>query len=126
MVSYIRVSLGVILNIALIIALLGFFGVETTSFAALIAAVGIAIGAAWSGLLSNFAAGILLIILRPFRVGGFITAAGVTGTVQAVHLFGTTINTPDNVSTTVGNGKIFSETLQNFSTNAYRRVDLTA
>ena len=125
-VNYIRVSLGVVLNIALIIALLGFFGVETTSFAALIAAVGIAIGAAWSGLLSNFAAGIFLIILRPFRVGDFISAAGVTGTVQAVHLFGTTINTPDNVSTTVGNAKIFSETLQNFSTNAYRRVDLTA
>ncbi len=125
-IGYLRASLGVILNIALIVALLGFFGVETTTFAALLAAAGIAIGAAWSGLLSNFAAGIFLMILRPFKVGEFVSVAGVTGTVKAIGLFGTMIDTQDNVQTTVGNSKIFSDTIQNFSANAYRRVELTA
>jgi small conductance mechanosensitive channel len=86
----------------------------------------VAIGVAWGGLLANFAAGAFLVFLRPFRVGDFVTAGGVTGTVEAVGLFGTTINTPDNVLTIVGNNKIFSDTIQNFSANPYRRVDLTA
>ena len=123
---YLQTGLSVVLNIALIVALLGFFGVETTTFAALIAAGGVAIGVAWGGLLSNFAAGAFLVFLRPFKVGDFVTAAGVTGTVEAIGLFGTTINTPDNVCTIVGNNKIFGETIQNFSANPYRRVDLTA
>jgi len=66
------------------------------------------------------------VFLRPFKVGDFVTAGGVTGTVDGIGLFGTTINTPDNVLTTVGNNKIFSDTIQNFSVNPYRRVDLTA
>jgi small conductance mechanosensitive channel len=123
---YLQTGLSVILNIALLVALLGFFGVETTTFAALLAAGGVAIGVAWGGLLSNFAAGAFLVFLRPFKVGDFITAGGVTGTVDAVGLFGTTINTPDNVQTIVGNNAIFSGTIQNFSANPYRRVDLTA
>jgi small conductance mechanosensitive channel len=125
-VEFIRSSISGLLSIALIIALLGFFGVETTTFAALLAAAGIAIGAAWSGLLSNFAAGIFLVILRPFKLGDFVTAGGVTGTVRAIGLFGATIDTPDNIETIVGNAKIFSDTIQNFSTNAYRRVELVA
>ena len=64
--------------------------------------------------------------LRPFKVGDIVTAGGVTGTVDSIGLFGTTINTPDNVLTIVGNNKIFSDTIQNFSANPYRRVDLTA
>jgi small conductance mechanosensitive channel len=114
------------LNIALVIAILGFFGVETTTFAALLAAGGVAIGVAWGGLLSNFAAGAFLVFLRPFKTGDVVTAAGVTGTVEAIGLFGTTINTPDNVLTIVGNSKVFSDTIQNYSANPYRRVDLTA
>lgn len=125
-ISYIRTSIGALLKLALVIALLGYFGVETTTFAALLAAVGIAIGAAWSGLLSNFAAGLFLIILRPFKVGDFVSAAGVTGTIREIGLFGTVIDSPDNVLTTVGNTKIFSDTIQNFSANPYRRVELTA
>jgi small conductance mechanosensitive channel len=116
----------VVLNIMLILAILSLFGVETTTFAALIAAAGVAIGMAWSGLLSNFAAGVFLITLRPFRVGDFVTAGGVTGTVVEVGLFVTTLDTPDNVRTMVGNSKIFADTVQNFSTNPYRRVDLVA
>jgi len=123
---YFQTGLTVILNIALIVAILGFFGVETTTFAALIAAGGVAIGVAWGGLLANFAAGAFLVFLRPFKVGDFVTAAGVTGTVDAIGLFGTTINTPDNVHTIVGNNKVFSDTISNYSANAYRRVDLTA
>ena len=123
---YLQTGLSVILNIALIVALLGFFGVETTTFAALLAAGGVAIGVAWGGLLSNFAAGAFLVFLRPFKVGDFVTIGGVTGTVDAIGLFGTTLNTPDNVLTIVGNNKVFSDTIQNFSANPYRRVDLTA
>ena len=104
---YFQTGLRVLLNVALVVAILGFFGVETTTFAALLAAGGVAIGLAWSGLLANFAAGAFLVFLRPFKVGDFVTAGGVTGTVEAIGLFGTTINTPDNVQTIVGNNKIF-------------------
>jgi len=123
---YLQRGISLILNVALVVAILGYFGVETTSFAALLAAGGVAIGVAWGGLLANFAAGAFLVFLRPFKVGDFVTAAGVTGTVEAIGLFGTTINTPDNVLTILGNNKIFSDTIQNFSANPYRRVDLTA
>jgi small conductance mechanosensitive channel len=76
--------------------------------------------------LSNFAAGVFLVILRPFKVGDFVTIGGVTGSVRDIGLFGTTVNTPENVLTIVGNAKVFSETIQNYSANAYRRVDLAA
>lgn len=111
-------------NIALVIAILGYFGLETTTFAAMLAAAGIAIGMAWSGLLSNFAAGAFLVVLRPFKVGDFVQAGGVTGTVTEIGLFATVITTPDNVVAILGNGKIFGDTIQNFSANRHRRVDL--
>jgi small conductance mechanosensitive channel len=122
---YMQTALRIVLNVVLIVAILGFFGVETTTFAALLAAGGVAIGVAWGGLLSNFAAGAFLVFLRPFKVGDFISAGGVIGTVESIGLFGTVINTPDNVHTIVGNTKIFGDTIQNFSVNPYRRVDLT-
>jgi len=123
---YLHSATAALLNIVLVVAILGFFGVETTSFAALLAAAGVAIGMAWSGMLANFAGGVFLVILQPFKVGDFVTAAGVTGTVEEIGLFATIINTPDNVRTMVGNGKIFGDTIQNFSANPYRRVELTA
>jgi small conductance mechanosensitive channel len=123
---YMQTGLGILLNIALVVAILGYFGVETTTFAALLAAGGVAIGVAWGGLLANFAAGAFLMFLRPFKVGDIVTAGGVTGSVEAVGLFSTVINTPDNVVTIIGNNKIFSDNIQNFSANPYRRVDLTA
>lgn len=125
-IRYLGSFVTVALNIALVIAILGYFGVETTSFAALIAAIGIAIGSAWAGLLSNFAAGAFILILRPFKVGDYIEGGGVEGTVIEIGLFGSTINTPDNVRTTVGNAKIMGGTIKNFSINEYRRVDLAA
>ncbi len=122
LVSLISVSL----NIILVVAILGYFGVETTTFAALVAGAGIAIGAAWSGLLSNFAAGIFLLVLRPYKVGDYVTAGGVEGSVLEIGLFGTSINTPDNVKTTVGNSKIMGGDIKNYTANPYRRVDLVA
>lgn len=123
---YVGTVISVTLNIVLVVAILGYFGVETTTFAALIASAGVAVGLAWSGLLSNFAAGAFMIVLRPFKVGDFVTAGGVTGTVKEIGLFVTAINTLDNIFTIVGNAKIFSEIIQNFTANPYRRVDLRA
>lgn len=125
-IRYIQNATAALLNIILVIAILGFFGVQTTSLAALIAAAGVAIGMAWSGLLSNFAAGVFLVILQPMKVGDFVTAGGVTGTVHEIGLFASSIDTLDNIRNIVGNAKIFGDVIQNFSTNAYRRVDLTA
>jgi small conductance mechanosensitive channel len=118
--------LGVALNITLVVAILGYFGVQTTTFAALIAATALAVGTAWAGLLANFAAGAFLLVLRPFKVGDFISAGGITGTVHEIGLFVTSFDTPDNVRTFVGNNKIFSDTIQNYTANSYRRVELTA
>ena len=113
--NYLRSILNVVLNIVLVLAILDIFGVKTTSFAALLAGAGLAIGTAWGGLLTHFAAGVFMQVLRPFKVGDFVQAGGVTGTVHEVGLFGTTIITPDNVLTIVGNNKVFSESIQNFS-----------
>jgi small conductance mechanosensitive channel len=111
---YVGSIITVTLNVLLVIGILGYFGIQTTTFAALIAAAGVAIGMAWSGLLSNFAA------------GDFVTAGGVTGTIKEIGLFATTINTPDNVVSIVGNGKIFADTIQNYTSNPFRRVELKA
>ncbi|MBL0143327.1 MAG: mechanosensitive ion channel family protein [Betaproteobacteria bacterium] len=125
-IRYIGNTIAVALNVLLVIGILGYFGVETTSFAALIAALGIAIGAAWSGLLANFAAGAFILVLRPFKVGDYVLAGDVEGTVRAVGLFTTAIDTPDNVQTFVGNAKVMGGTINNFSNNPHRRVELTA
>jgi small conductance mechanosensitive channel len=122
LVSFITVAL----NIILVVAILGYFGVETTSFAALVAGAGVAIGAAWSGMLGNFAAGIFLLILRPYKAGEYVTVGGVEGTVVEIGLFGTSIDTPDNVRTIVGNGKVMGGDIKNFTANPHRRVELVA
>jgi len=121
---YLGSVITVTLNVLLVVGILGYFGIQTTTFAALIAAAGVAIGMAWSGLLSNFAAGAFLVVLRPMKVGDFVTVAGITGTVVELGLFTTTLNTPDNVHTIIGNNKIFSDNIQNFTANPFRRVDL--
>ena len=125
-IRYIGSIITVALNIILVVAILGYFGVETTSFAALVAGLGIAVGAAWGGLLSNFAAGAFILVLRPFKVGDYVLAGDVEGTVRTLGLFNTTIDTPDNVQTMVGNAKIMGGTIKNFSHNPYRRVELLA
>lgn len=124
--KYLGSIVAISLNIALVLGILGYFGIQTTSFAAMLAGAGVAIGAAWSGLLGNFAAGAFMLVLRPFKVGDFVSIAGITGTVRELGLFGTTIVTPDNVLTIVGNGKIFGDTIQNFSSLPVRRVERVA
>ena len=126
LIRYSVSTLTVLLNVGLIIAILGFFGFETTTFAALLAGAGLAVGAAWGGLLANFAAGVFLVILHPFKVGDLISAGGVTGTVTEIGMFVTTMRTGENVVNYVGNNKIFSDNIQNFTQNPYRRVDLKA
>ena len=118
--------IAVALNVILVVAILGYFGVETTSFAALVAGAGVAIGAAWSGLLGNFASGIFLLVLRPYQAGDYVMIGGVEGSVVELGLFGTTITTPDNVRTVVGNTKVIGNDIKNYSANPYRRVELVA
>ena len=124
--NYLVSILGVILNIVLVLAILDMFGVRTTSFAALLAGAGLAIGTAWGGLLTHFAAGVFLQVMRPYRVGDFVCVGGVTGTVRELGLFGTTLITPDNTVTLVGNNKVLGDNIQNFSTLGFRRVDTVA
>ena len=123
-IGYAVNTITVALNIVLAIVLLSVFGIETTSFAAFIAAAGFAIGAAWGGLLGNLAAGAFLIVLRPFKTGDMISAGGVTGKVVEIGLFVTTYLTPDNVITFVGNSKILSSIVKNYSASDSRRVDM--
>ena len=124
--TYVTSALSILLRVVLIAGVLGMFGVESTSFAALLAAAGVAIGMAWAGLLANFAAGVFLVLLRPFKVGDIITAAGVNGQVIEIGLFATTLDTRDNVRIFVGNNKLFSDNIINHSHNPYVRIELRA
>ncbi len=108
-----------------IVAALGQLGIQTTSFIAILGAAGLAIGLALQGSLANFAAGFLMIIFRPFKVGDYIEGGGVSGTVQAIHIFTTTLTTPDNKTIIVPNANIGNNNITNYSTQATRRVDLT-
>jgi small conductance mechanosensitive channel len=124
--TYLRSILSVLLNLVLILAILDIFGAKTTSFAALLAGAGLAIGTAWGGLLTHFTAGVFMQVLRSFKVGDFVQAGGVTSTVTEIGLFGTTITSPDNVHTLIGNNNVFNSQIQNYSTLPHRRVDCVA
>jgi small conductance mechanosensitive channel len=124
--KYLHSVVSVLLNILLVLAVLSVFGIETTTFAGLLAAAGVAIGVAWSGLLANLAAGVFMIVLRPFKTGDYVVAGGIEGTVHSIGLFVTIIDTPDNCRTFIGNGKVFAETIRNYSENKFRRVELVA
>lgn len=107
-----------------IIAALQQFGVQATSLVAVFGAAGLAIGLALQGTLSNVAAGVMLLMFRPFKIGDFISAGGQTGTVKEIGLFTTEMATGDNVKIIVPNGQIWGSAIQNFSANPTRRVDL--
>jgi len=109
---------------AVLIAVLNLFGIQTTSLIAVLGAAGLAIGLAMQGTLSNFAAGVMLLLFRPFGVGDFVDVAGSAGSVEAIGLFTTTLNTPDNVQIIVPNSTIFGETIKNYSANDTRRNDM--
>jgi len=107
-----------------VIAALAKFGVQTASFVAILGAAGLAIGFALQGSLSNFAAGVLILVLRPYRVGDFIEAAGVAGTVKEIQLFTTVLSTPDNIKIMIPNSKLYGDIIKNISAYDTRRIDL--
>jgi small conductance mechanosensitive channel len=109
----------------IVLAALGQLGIQTTSFIAVLGAAGLAIGLALQGSLSNFAAGFLLIIFRPFNVGDYIEAAGVAGVVEAIHIFTTQLKTVDNKTVIVPNAKMTADNIVNWTVKGTRRVDMT-
>lgn len=118
-----KLARWLILVVALITCL-GAFGVETTSFAALLGAAGLAIGLAFQGTLSNFAAGIMLLIFRPFRVGDVIDVGGKLGAVDAIDIFFTTLDTPDNRRVILPNSQVFGQPIINATFHDTRRADV--
>lgn len=112
-----------LLKVALVISLLGMIGVKTTSFVAILGTVGLAVGFALRDSLSNFAGGVLVLIFRPVRVGDFIEAAGVSGTVKEIQIFSSILTTTDNKTIIIPNGVIANGTVTNYSTQTTRRVD---
>ncbi len=113
-----------VIVIGAVLACLGVFGVETTSFAAIIGAAGLAVGLAFQGTLSNFAAGVMLLVFRPFNVGDYIIAGGKEGTVAEIGLFVTALDTLDNRRIYVGNGAIGGGPIENYTAHELRRVDI--
>jgi small conductance mechanosensitive channel len=107
------------------VAALGMVGIQTASLLAVFGAAGLAVGLALQGTPSNFAAGVMLLLFRPFRVGDYIEAAGTAGTVASVGLFVTTLNTPDNVQILVPNSGVWGDTIKNYAANDTRRNDIT-
>ncbi len=113
------------LKVILVIVILGQLGVETTSFAAILAAAGLAIGLALQGSLSNFAGGVLIMIFKPYRIGDFIEAQGEIGVVKEIEIFTTKLNTTDNKEVIIPNGTISNGNITNYTTEKTRRVDIT-
>jgi len=121
--SFVRSLVNILLTILLIIAVIGKLGVETTSFAALLASAGVAIGMALSGNLQNFAGGLIVLLFRPFKVGDWIESQGVSGTVREIQIFHTILTTADNKVIYIPNGALSSGTVTNYSREDTRRVD---
>jgi small conductance mechanosensitive channel len=107
-----------------LMAVLNLFGIETTSLIAVFGAAGLAVGLALQGTLSNFAAGVMLLIFRPIRIGDFVEVAGQAGTVAEISIFSTLLNTGDNVRIMIPNAQVYGDTVKNYSFNDTRRIDL--
>ncbi len=121
--SFVRSLVNILLTILLVVAVIGKLGVETTSFAALLASAGVAIGMALSGNLQNFAGGLVILLLRPYKVGDWIESQGVSGTVREIQIFHTILTTADNKVIYIPNGALSSGTVINYSKEDTRRVD---
>ena len=122
-VSFVGSMIYFLILIFAVLAALAKFGIQTASFVAILGAAAFAIGFALQGSLANFAAGVLILVLRPFKVGDYIDGAGVGGTVKDIQLFTTVLATPDNIKIMVPNGKLFGDTIKNFSGFDTRRID---
>jgi small conductance mechanosensitive channel len=107
-----------------VVAVLSLFGIETTSFIAVLGAAGLAVGLALQGTLSNFSAGVMLLAFRPFKIGDYVEASGSAGTVIEIGIFSTTLHSPDNVRIVVPNSGVYGHVLKNYSANETRRNDL--
>jgi len=107
-----------------VVAVLGLFGIPTASFIAVLGAAGLAVGLAMQGTLSNFAAGVMLLIFRPFKVGDLVEVAGTLGVVKEIGIFATHLNTPSNVRVIISNSTVYGDKISNFTANEIRRVDL--
>lgn len=114
-----------VLYFILLVTVIGILGIETSSFLALFASAGVAIGMALSGTLQNFAGGVLILLLKPYKVGDYVETQGYTGTVKAIQIFHTIINTPDNKAIIIPNGGLSTGSINNYSLEDYRRVDWT-
>ncbi|MBQ6964556.1 MAG: mechanosensitive ion channel [Bacteroidaceae bacterium] len=112
------------LNLLLVIIIIGILGIDTTSFLAVFASAGMAIGMALSGTLQNFAGGVLVLTLKPYKVGDYIEAQGFAGTVKAIQIFNTVLNTPDNQTIIIPNGPLATGSLKNSTAASTRRIDL--
>ena len=112
------------LLVVVVIAAIGALGIETTSFIAIFGAAGLAVGLALQGSLSNFAAGVLIVLFRPYKVGDFIEGAGISGSVEQVQILTTVLKTGDNKQVIVPNGQIMNSVITNYSANETRRVDM--
>lgn len=121
--TFILSLVKILLYFILIITIVGILGIETSSFLALFASAGVAIGMALSGTLQNFAGGVLILLLKPYKVGDFIEAQGYTGKVKAIQIFHTIINTTDNKAIIIPNGPLSTSSINNYSLEVYRRVD---
>lgn len=121
--NFLRSMIKVVMTILVILAAIQTLGVNTSSFLAIFASAGLAVGMALSGTLQNFAGGVILLLLRPYRIGDFITAQGQSGTVKAIGLFSTQLSTPDNRIIYVPNSAISSSIVDNYSQPTTRRVD---
>ncbi len=117
--------LSMLLKIMLIISVISMLGVEMTSFVAILAAAGLAVGMALSGTLQNFAGGAMIVLFKPFKIGDFIDAQGYMGTVKEIQIFNTILKTPDNKTIIIPNGGLSTSSMTNFSTEPQRRVDFT-
>ncbi|QJD60648.1 mechanosensitive ion channel [Pseudomonas sp. gcc21] len=122
--GFVGALVGIGLKVLLVISVAGMIGIETTSFIAMIGAAGLAVGLALQGSLANFAGGMLIIILRPFRAGEFIEAQGVMGTVDSIQIFHTVLKTADNKTIIIPNGSLSNGNIVNYSRQPTRRVDL--
>jgi small conductance mechanosensitive channel len=126
LISFVASMAYVAMQVFVVVAALEKLNVKTTSFVAILGAAGLAVGLALQGSLANFAAGVLMIIFKPFKVGDLVEAGGVLGTVREISIFTTVVDTLDNRKTIVPNAKLTSDNITNYSANDTRRVDLTA
>jgi len=124
LVRFLDSILRILLRVVVVIIALGQLGVQTTSLIAILGAAGLAVGLALQSSLSNFAAGVLLLVFRPFKSGDFVEAGGVTGVVEHIRVFNSVLRTPDNREITVPNGHIYNGVITNYSARDTRRIDL--